>query len=127
MEKSHHIAKAATQSHTQHGGTSARSSIILQQYQHWYRNIQHRYARKAEKELANSQLPQPELATNEAAERRREAWISSTAAASHQAWRDRRVREGRRSVGRDALGGDTSESVEEEITNLVTKQVAHIA
>lgn len=30
MEKSHHAAKAATQAHTQHGGTGNRTSIIIQ-------------------------------------------------------------------------------------------------
>jgi len=38
MEKSHHAAKAANQHHTQHNGTKDRTSAIVQQYQHWYRN-----------------------------------------------------------------------------------------
>jgi hypothetical protein len=88
MEKSHHATKATTQCHTQHGGTSARISIILQQYQHWYRNIQHKYARKAAKDLADSQHPTPDLAAIAAVRRRREAWSASTVASGHQAWRE---------------------------------------
>lgn len=101
MEKSHHAAKAATQCHTQHGGTSARTSIILQQYQHWYRNIQHRYARKAAKELADSQHPAPDLAAIAAVRRRREAWSASSAASGHQAWREGCIRHGRSWVSND--------------------------
>lgn len=33
MEKSHHAAKASSQYHGQHGGTVARTSVIVQQYE----------------------------------------------------------------------------------------------
>jgi hypothetical protein len=59
MEKSHHAAKAATQNHTQNGGTNNRISIIIQQYEHWYRNIQHRFVKK-QQVAASKSLPKDE-------------------------------------------------------------------
>jgi hypothetical protein len=50
MEKSHYAAKAAYQAHTQHGGIRNKTSAMLQLYEHWYRNIQHRFARNEEHE-----------------------------------------------------------------------------
>lgn len=97
MEKSHHAAKAASQAHTQHGGTKDRTSIIVQQYQHWYRNIQHRYARKMAQQSTASACSAAEAShVAEEAQRRRRAWTSSGAAARLSEWREGRVRQGRR-------------------------------
>ena len=57
MEKSHHAAKSSLQHHTQHDGTGRRISAIVQQYQHWYRNIQHRFANKAKLREMSLQRP----------------------------------------------------------------------
>jgi hypothetical protein len=100
MEKSHHAAKAANQAHTQHGGSKARPSAIVQQYQHWYRNIQHRYARKAANEAAaeletesvnNGSI----ISTLAAKSAKRDSWMASTPAIAHNDWRSTRVRVGR--------------------------------
>ena len=100
MEKSHHAAKSSLQHHTQHGGTERRSSAIVQQYQHWYQNIQHRFANKAKlRELA---LHAPIVDANKAqiAERKRVAYHSSEANVAHAAWTATRIRVGSRWVRR---------------------------
>lgn len=110
MEKSHHAAKAATQQHSQHGGTSAQTSVIVQQYQFWYRNIQHRYARKLEKKLRDAEASQADPMAVVAEARRRDAWYASDAATVCETWRDGRVREGRRYVARaDLLPEDSAD------------------
>lgn len=103
MEKSHHAAKAATQGHTQHGGTAARTSVIVQQYEWWYRCIQHRYTRKEQKKLAESEAVPVNPNAIVAAAKRREAWWTSNAAAASEEWRSGRHRERKRWVV-----GDTS-------------------
>lgn len=110
MEKSHHAAKAATQGHTQHGGTAARTSVIVQQYEWWYRCIQHRYTRKEQKKLADSQAVPVDPSALDAAARRRAAWWASGAAAASEEWRSGRHRDKNRWVVRDTdsvEGGDT--------------------
>lgn len=104
MEKSHHAAKAASQAHTQHGGTKDQTSIIVQQYQHWYRNIQHRYARRIAQQASSSAVISAE-ATRVAgeAQRRRLAWSASRAAPTLREWRKGRVRQGRRWVPIDEI------------------------
>lgn len=92
MEKSHHAAKAANQRHTQHGGGRGRKSCILQQYEHWYRNIQHRYAAKVRMEEANNVFTDQDEV--DATNRRREASNNSNAAEAHELWRATRVRVG---------------------------------
>lgn len=88
MEKSHHAAKASSQYHGQHGGTRARTSVIVQQYEFWYRNIQHRYAAKLQKRILEFErtLPDPALVAGMA--RRRDAWHASRARAACDAWRE---------------------------------------
>lgn len=103
MEKSHHAAQAATQGHTQHGGTAARTSVIVQQYEWWYQCIQHRYTRKEQKKLAESRAVPVDLNAIAAAAKRRDAWWASSAAAASEEWRSGRHREGKRWVV-----GDTS-------------------
>lgn len=99
MEKSHHAAKAASQAHTQHGGTKDRTSIIVQQYQHWYRNIQHRYARKiAQQASASATITAEATRVADEAQHRRLAWSTSGASARVREWREGRVRQGRRWV-----------------------------
>lgn len=98
MEKSHHAAKASSQYHGQHGGTKNRTSIIVQQYEFWYRNIHHRYEAKLQKKLRDAEgtLPDPEVIA--AASQKRNAWYASNAAATCASWREGRVRRGRRYV-----------------------------
>ena len=95
MEKSHHAAKAATQAHTQHGGTGNRTSVIVQQYQWWYRCIQHRHARKEQLKHDKAVQGMPDVEKLHAAAQRREAWHESSAAAAHEAWQNKRQREGK--------------------------------
>jgi hypothetical protein len=57
MEKSHHAAKSNLQHHTQHGGTEKKTSAIVQHYQHWFKNIQHRFANKAKLREISLQRP----------------------------------------------------------------------
>lgn len=102
MEKSHHAAKAATQGHTQHGGTAARTSVIVQQYEWWYRCIQHRYTRKEQKRLAESRAIPVDPSAIAAAARRRDAWWASGAAEALGAWRSSRHRDGNRWVATDS-------------------------
>lgn len=98
MEKSHHAAKAATQGHTQHGGTAARTSVIVQQYQWWYRCIQHRYTRKEQRRLEESRAIPVDPSAIAAAARRRHAWWASGAAEASGVWRQSRHRDGNRWV-----------------------------
>jgi hypothetical protein len=91
MEKSHYAAKAANQRHTQHGGGRARKSCILQQYEHWYRNIQHRYATKVRMEQEASNVVHEPVDESSTIERRRVASNNSNAALEHQGWRATRV------------------------------------
>ena len=98
MEKSHHAAKASTQQYSQHGGTTVRTSVIVQQYQFWYRNIQHRYARKLEKKLRDAEASQTDPVVVNAEARRRDAWYASNAATACESWRDGCVRDARRYV-----------------------------
>jgi hypothetical protein len=100
MEKSHHAAKAASQTHGQHGGTKDHTSIIVQQYKFWYRNIQHRYDAKLQKKIraAERRLPDPAIIT--ASSRQRDAWYASNAATAAGAWWDSCIREGSRYVQR---------------------------
>lgn len=101
MEKSHHAAKASTQYHSQHGGTKKRVSIVVQQYQFWYRNIQHRYEAKLELKRREAQRPVPDLARTSAASKRRNAWWASDAPVACEAWREGRNRVGSRYVSQD--------------------------
>jgi len=98
MEKSHHAAKASSQYHGQHGGTIARTSVIVQQYEFWYRNIQHRYAAKLQKRTWESEQTLPNPAIVERHARRRDAWHASRARAACEAWREGRIRQGSRYV-----------------------------
>ena len=61
MEKSHHVAKSSSQAHPQHGGTKDRTSVVVQQYEFWYRNIQHRYDAKLKKRIADAELGLPDV------------------------------------------------------------------
>ena len=101
MEKSHHAAKASSQTHSQHGGTAERTSVIVQQYEFWYRNIQHKYDAKLKKKIRDAESTLPDPAVIAAAERRRNAWYASNAAAACEAWRGTRIREGKRYVACD--------------------------
>jgi len=104
MEKSHHQAKAANQAHTAHGGGKERISVILQQFQHWYRNIQHRYKKKLEcTRVLNTPDDEARL---EATRRRREQWHRSNAARALENWRSRRRRVGKAWVCDNTVGGD---------------------
>lgn len=94
MEKSHHVAKASTQAHSQHRGTKARTSVVVQQYKFWYRNIQHRYLAKLQKRIADEERGPPNPVVLAAASRRRDAWYASTAAAGCDSWRAQCSREG---------------------------------
>lgn len=107
MEKSHHVAKASTQAHSQHGGTKARTSVVVQQYEFWYRNIQHRYDAKLKKRIVDEECGRPDPVILAAASRRRDAWYASTAAAGCTSWRAQRSREGRRYV-QDQQSQETS-------------------
>lgn len=98
MEKSHHVAKSSSQAHSQHGGTKNRTSVVLQQYEFWYRNIQHRYDAKLKKRIADAERDLPHVDELAARSRRRDAWHTSNAAAACEAWRAGRTREGRRYV-----------------------------
>lgn len=98
MEKSHHVAKSSSQAHSQHGGTKDRTSVVVQQYEFWYRNIQHRYDAKLRKRIADAELGLPDVEVVVAGERRRYAWHASNAAAACREWRAARTREGRRYV-----------------------------
>lgn len=102
MEKSHHAAKASSQYHGQHGGTVARTSVIVQQYEFWYRNIQHRYAAKLQMRTSASEQVLPDPATLECMARRRDAWHASGAGAASEAWRESRTRQGSRYVSPEA-------------------------
>ena len=100
MEKSHYATKAANQVHTQHSSTKPCTSTIVQQYQHWYQNIQHKYARKIANEATaevvrdtmNSASTTSSLATKRA---RRESWMASTTANAHSEWQATGRRVGR--------------------------------
>lgn len=129
MEKSHHAAKASSQYHGQHGGTRARTSVILQQYEFWYRNIQHRYAAKLQKRALESErtLPDPLVVAGMA--RRHDAWHAFRARIACDTWREGRSREGRRYVVVEALdvdehegstrgGSSDSQSSVEHVTNI---------
>ena len=108
MEKSHHAAKSSLQHHTQHGGTERRSSAIVQQYQHWYRNIQHRFANKAKLREMSLHAPTPNAHKAQITERKRLAYHSSCANVAHAAWTATRTRVGSRWVGRrDEVVDDT--------------------
>jgi hypothetical protein len=112
MEKSHHQAKAANQAHTSHDGGKAHISVILQQFQHWYRNIQHRYNMKLE--CSRSVHTPLDDARSAAAYRRRERWYQSSAAAALENWRSRRRRVGKLWLTDDLEGGNNTGFVEEE-------------
>lgn len=115
IEKSHHAAKAANQAHTQHGGTAARTSVIVQQYEHWYRNIQHRYTRRIEVEKTRATRSPEDTSAAASEERRRVAWQTSSAATSHCEWRAGRVRQGSRWVLRqDTASGTNQENMSQE-------------
>ena len=101
MEKSHHAAKASSQYHGQHGGTKNRTSIIVQQYEFWYRNIQHRYERKLQKKLGDAQRTVPDPLVIDAASQKRNSWYASNAATACAHWREGRIRLGRRYVARE--------------------------
>lgn len=107
MEKSHYAAKAANQRHTQHGGGRARKSCILQQYEHWYRVIQHRYAAKLRMELLENNIvtSEPEDGLSQV-ERRRAASNNSNASLEHQKWRATRVRSGSVYIAREQVEED---------------------
>lgn len=92
MEKNHHLAKATTCAHTQHGGGIKKISAIIQQYQHWYRNIQHRYATRKKVRELQSIVTNPEGVA--ATEKRRVASNASTAREAHERWRASRRRVG---------------------------------
>lgn len=113
MEKSHHVAKSSSQAHSQHGGTKHRTSVVVQDYEFWYRNIEHRYDAKLKKRIANAEhgLPDPEVLAVES--RPRDAWHASNAATACGAWRAGRTREGRRYVALN-VGGQQQGSAEEE-------------
>ena len=112
MEKSHHQAKAAHQAHTTHGGGKARTSAILQQFHHWYRNIQHRYRKKMEIQGA---VPNPADGPRAvAASRRRERWHQSNAANACEEWRSRRRRVGGAYVIEEVVEGEGDGFVEAE-------------
>lgn len=113
MEKSHHAAKAATQGHTQHGGTVARTSVIVQQYEWWYRCIQHRYTRKEQKKVVELQAAPVDQNAISAAAKRRAAWWASSAPAACEQWRSGCHRDRKRWVV-----GDTGEM--EDIQDTVT-------
>lgn len=98
MEKSHHAAKASSQYHGQHGGTKARTSVIVQQYEFWYRNIQHRYDAKLMKRILEAEQTLPDSMVIAAASRRRAAWYVSGAREACEAWRGGRTRQGKRYV-----------------------------
>ena len=109
MEKSHHAAKAATQSHSQHGGTEKHHSIIVQQYQWWYRCIQHRYTVRANQEFAEANAPPIDEQAIGRAKRRRETWHDSDARAASASWRSGREWDGRRWViNSSAVDGESS-------------------
>ena len=106
MEKSHHAAKAANQHHTQHGGTKDRTSAIVQQYQHWYRNIQHRFAKQERlKDVANRRSMEDDAIIMAATEKKRMAYNTSNAMDAARRWREGRSRLGRAWVrGVETLG-----------------------
>jgi len=106
MEKSHYAAKAANQRHTQHGGGRARKSCILQQYEHWYRNIQHRYAAKLRMELLANDVISEHGDGSSLLERRRAASNNSNASVEHEKWRATRVRSGSVYIAREPTEGD---------------------
>jgi hypothetical protein len=93
MEKSHYAAKAAYQALTQHGGTRNKTSAILQLYEHWYRNIQHRFARKAERERLLAEPVDTEKAAR--MECCRVASNAPSAIEGRSRWHAQRVRIGR--------------------------------
>ena len=93
MEKSHHVAKSSSQAHSQHGGKKYHTSVVVQQYELWYQNIQHRYDAKLKKKIVDAEcsLPNPEVLV--AGSRRREAWHASNAASACASWRAGHIRE----------------------------------
>lgn len=93
MEKSHHAAKASNQNHTQHGGTKNKTSAIVQQYEHWYRNIQHRVLKGEEKALLKSKPVDEEALA--AFRRHSLASTLPSVAEGRRRWRQSRVRIGR--------------------------------
>jgi len=110
MEKSHHAAKASTQYHSQHGGTTKRVSIVVQQYQFWYRNIQHRYEAKLELKRQQALRSVPNMVATTAASKRRKAWWASDAPTACAAWREGRNRVSSRYVSQlmEAKGTESS-------------------
>ena len=96
MEKTHHAAKAANQNHTQHFGTKSRTSAIVQQYEHWYRNIQHRFVRN--ERLASERAMPVDQNAIDRVERRRIASNSPGVIEGQNHWRAQRVRDGSRYV-----------------------------
>ena len=111
MEKSYHAAKAAMQGHTQHGGTAARTSVIVQQYEWWYRCIQHRYTRKEQKKLVEMRAAPVDVIAISAAAKRRTAWWASSAPAASEEWRSSRQRDRKHWVVGDT---DSTEDVDME-------------
>ena len=116
MEKTHHAAKAANQNHTQHFGTKSKTSAIVQQYEHSYRNIQHRFVRN--ERLAWERAKPVDQNAVDTVERRRVASNSPGVIEGRDQWRAERVREGSRYVLRkdpitvDLISSYTRESLE---------------
>lgn len=131
MEKSHHAAKASSQYHGQHGGTRARTSVIVQQYEFWYRNIQHRHAAKLQKRILESEQTLPDPAIVAGMARRRDVWHASNAGAASGAWRQGRIRQGSRYVlleasdmdepvnSTEATGCSDSQTSVEDVTDII--------
>jgi hypothetical protein len=115
MEKSHHAAKAANQHHTQHGGTKDKTSAIVQQYQHWYRNIQHRFAKQEQLRAAcNVRSQENEAASVASMQKKRTAYNASNAAEGARKWREDRIRVGRawvREVEGEGVANRVSDSL----------------
>lgn len=94
MEKTHYATKTAYVKHTQHFGTNQRHSPIVQQFEWWYRTIQHR---EFEREKTTLQI-ECAIVDREQGDVRRQTLLSSTAAEKHRAWRAIRRRDGSRWV-----------------------------
>lgn len=92
MEKSHYTAKTVYHKHTQHSGTVARRSAIIQTYEWWFRVIQHREYEiiKRAEQLQNAPFVDHQLRA-----RRLQSFLNSSAQAKHVAWRESRLRHGR--------------------------------
>lgn len=126
MEKSHHAAKAANQHHTQHNGTKDRTSAIVQQYQHWYRNIQHRFAKKERlQRINNVRSVENDEFIAAALQKKRMAYNASDAVEGARRWREDRTRVGRAWVRVDV----TEDSVDNNVVGNVESsedQQSHI-